>query len=97
MAFELLLAPRRDNQISHLWRQEPSQPSHAFDFGNLIGDPLFELLVEIEDFLSSFAQFTQQSRVLDGDDCLGGEVLQQFNLFLGKWPCYLTVDSNDTN
>ena len=46
MAFELLLRPRRDDQISHLRRQEAPQPAHAFDFAYLVGDALFELLVE---------------------------------------------------
>ena len=55
MAFELLLRPRRDDQISHLRRQEAPQPAHAFDFAYLVGDALFELLVEFDDFLSSFA------------------------------------------
>ena len=40
MAFELLLRPGRDNQISYLRRQETSQPSHAFDFAYLGGDPV---------------------------------------------------------
>jgi len=51
MAFELLLASRRDDQISHLWGQEAPQPAHALDFAHLVGDALFELLVELEDFL----------------------------------------------
>ena len=81
MAFELLLAPRRNDQISHLRRQEAPQPAHALDFAYLVGDALFELLVEFDDFcdcaslLGSLAQFVQQSRVLDGDDGLSGEVL----------------------
>jgi hypothetical protein len=45
MAFELLLAAGRDNQISHLRRQEAPQPAHALDFAYLVGDALFELLV----------------------------------------------------
>ena len=51
MAFELLLAPRRDDQISYLRRQEAPQPAHAFDFAYLVGDALFELLVEFDNFL----------------------------------------------
>ena len=47
MAFELLLAPGRNDQISHLRRQEAPQPAHAFDFADLVGDALFELLVQI--------------------------------------------------
>ena len=41
MAFELLLAPRRNDQISHLRRQEAPQPTHALDFAYLIGDAVF--------------------------------------------------------
>ena len=51
MAFELLLAPRRNDQISHLRRQEAPQPAHALDFVYLVGDALFELLVELLDLL----------------------------------------------
>ena len=51
MAFELLLCPGRDNQISHLRRQETPQPAHAFDFAYLVGDTLFELLVELPKLL----------------------------------------------
>ena len=45
MAFELLLAAGRDDQIGYLRRQEASQPAHALDFAYLVGDALFELLV----------------------------------------------------
>ena len=47
MAFKLLLASRRNDQISHLRRQEAPQPAHAFDFAYLVGDALFELLVQL--------------------------------------------------
>jgi hypothetical protein len=55
MAFELLLCTRRNDQISHLRRQEAPQPAHAFDFAYLVGDAMFELLVELEDLLGCFA------------------------------------------
>jgi hypothetical protein len=45
VALKLLLAPGCNDQISHLRRQEPSQPAHAFDFAYLVGDALFELLI----------------------------------------------------
>ena len=45
MAFKLLFAPGRDDQIGHLRRQEAPQPAHALDFADLVGDALFELLV----------------------------------------------------
>ena len=78
MAFQLLLAPRRNNQIGHLRRQEAPQPAHAFYFAHLVGDGLFELLVQLFDFLSSPAQFLEQPCILDGDHCLvskGGDQL----------------------
>jgi hypothetical protein len=45
VAFELLLNARRNNQISHLWRQEAPQSAHALDFAYLVGDAVFELLI----------------------------------------------------
>ena len=36
--------------------------------------------------LQGFKQLGEQSRILDGDDGLGGEVLQQFDLFFGERP-----------
>ena len=44
MAFQLLLASRRHDQISHLRRQEAPQPAHALDFAYLVANALFELL-----------------------------------------------------
>src|SRR3954452_18970074 len=34
----------------------------------------------------ALAQFLQKSRVLDSDNCLGGEVLDQLNLLFGERP-----------
>ena len=45
MAFELLLAAGRDDQIGHLRRQETSKPTHTFYFADLISDKLFQMLV----------------------------------------------------
>ena len=70
MAFEFLLAAGRDNQISYLRRQEPPQPAHAFDFAYLVGDALFELLVEFLDLFGSFTEFVEQPNILNGNDCL---------------------------
>src|SRR6516164_1270017 len=39
-------------------------------------------------------QFAQQPRILDGDDGLGGEVLDQLDLFVGEWPHLGAVDEN---
>jgi hypothetical protein len=57
MAFKLFLASRRNDQISHLRRKEAPQPAHALDFAHLVGDALFEVLVEFNNVLGSFAQF----------------------------------------
>ena len=75
MAFQLLLAAGRDDQISHLRRQEAPQPAHALDFAYLVGDALFELLVELLNLFCSLAQFFEQPRVLDGNDGLRSKVL----------------------
>jgi putative ABC transport system substrate-binding protein len=40
VTFELLFRSRRDDQISDLRRQKPSQPSHALNLAHLIGDTL---------------------------------------------------------
>jgi hypothetical protein len=45
MAFELLLGPRRNDQIGYLRRQETPQPAHALDFAYLVGDALFQVLI----------------------------------------------------
>src|SRR5262249_44199383 len=47
--------------------------------------------------LQRFAQLVEQSRVLDGDDGLGGEVLYQRDLFVGERPDFLTVDADRTD
>ena len=84
MAFELLLAPRRDDQISHLRGQEAPQPAHAFDFAYLVGDALLQVLIEFLYLLCSVSQFFKKSRVLDCNDRLSGEGSHQFDLFLGE-------------
>src|SRR5512139_2679407 len=40
---------------------------------------------------SSLAQFLEQSRILDGNDGLRGEVADELNLFISEWPHFLTV------
>jgi hypothetical protein len=45
MAFELLLAARRNDQISYLRMKEGSQPADALDFRLLGRRALFELLI----------------------------------------------------
>ena len=46
---------------------------------------------------SNLAQLVEQSRVLDGDDGLVGEVRDQLDLPLGERPHLLAVDSNYAN
>ena len=44
--------------------------------------------------LQRFAQFVQQTRILDGDDGLGGEVSEQLNLLVGERVNFSSVDAN---
>ena len=37
-------------------------------------------------------QFVEQARVLDGYDSLSGEILNEFNLFFGKWTHLLPIE-----
>src|SRR5271156_5263771 len=39
----------------------------------------------------------EQPRVFDGDNCLGGKVLDQRNLLIGERANFLTEDRDDTN
>ena len=43
---------------------------------------------------SEFAQLVEQTRVLNGDDSLRGEVLYQRDLLVGERPHFLAVDAN---
>src|SRR6516225_11421349 len=45
--------------------------------------------------VEAFAQFIQQSRVLDGDDGLSGEALDQLDLLIRERPYLLAIDSDD--
>ena len=47
--------------------------------------------------LKRLAQFIEQPRVLDGDDRLGGEILQQFNLFVGEGAHLVAIDRQDAD
>ena len=44
--------------------------------------------------LQRFTQFVEQPRVLDGDDRLGGEVLDQLDLLIGEGSNFLAVNVN---
>ena len=43
---------------------------------------------------SALAQLVQKSRVLDGDDSLGGEVSYKFNLLIGETAHLLAIKSD---
>src|SRR5215469_5659812 len=58
------------------------------------GRLLFQRLTKIGRALT---QFAEQPRVLDGDDSLGGEVLQQRNLLFAKGTDFLTIAGDDAN
>src|SRR6185312_6462634 len=97
MAFELFFRAGGDNQIGYLRSQETPQLSHPLDFAYLVGDTLFELLVQFDDFLSSFAEFAEQPCVLNGDDSLGGEVRDEGNLLFGEGTHCLAVHDECTH
>src|SRR6516162_3405436 len=104
MAFKLLFRSRRDDQIGDLRREETAQPAHALDLADLVGDALFELLVQLRYFLRahlqlsrSLPQFVQKPGVLDRDHSLGSKIRDQLNLLIGKWPYLLAVDTDRTN
>src|SRR4029453_17622205 len=67
VAFELFLCSGRDDQIGYLRRQETAQSAHALDFAHLVGDTLFELLVQL-------VEIVEQPGIFDGDDSLRGKI-----------------------
>src|SRR5215471_19215880 len=97
MAFELLFRSRRDDQIGHLRWQKTSQPAHPFDLTYLVGNALFEFLIEFDNFLGSLAQIVQEARVLDGYHCLARKVLHQRDLLVGEWAHLLAKDADEAN
>ena len=92
MAFQLLLGPRRDDQVGDLRRQKTPQPAHALDLADLVGDARFELRIELDNLFSALPQLIEQAGVLDGDHRLRSEVLQQRDLLVGERPNFLAVD-----
>src|SRR5262245_57045002 len=42
--------------------------------------------------LKRLAQLIEQAGVLDGDDGLGGEVRDELDVFIRKWPALLPID-----
>src|SRR6516162_5191912 len=55
------------------------------------------LLQSLAQITRALAKLVQQPRVLDGDDGLGGEVLDQLNLLFGERPHFLAEDVDDSN
>src|SRR5262249_29739844 len=55
------------------------------------------LLQRLAEIVGALAQFIEQPGVLDGDDGLGGEVLDKLNLLIGEGPHLLSVDSDLAN
>src|SRR6516162_10398843 len=55
------------------------------------------LLQGFSEIIGALAQLVKQSRVLDGDDSLRGEVLDQLDLFLGEWPHLGAVDEESAD
>ena len=51
------------------------------------------LLQRFGEIISALPQFVQQPCVLDGDDGLGGEVLNQCDLLVGERPNFLPIDA----
>src|SRR6516165_205234 len=47
--------------------------------------------------LKRLPQLIKQPRVLDGDDSLGGEVLDQCNLLIGEWANDVAIDHDNAN
>ena len=46
---------------------------------------------------SRFTQLVEQPRVLDGDDGLGSEILDQFDLLIGEGPNFVAIEENSAN
>src|SRR6516164_7867189 len=55
------------------------------------------LLQRVAEVGCSLTQFVEESRVLDGDDGLGGEVSYEFNLLIGEKAHLLTINSDYTD
>ena len=94
MTLELLFIARRNDQIGDLRRKKATQPAHAFYFADLIGNAPFELLIEFRNLLGSLAQFLQQTSALNGNHGLGGKVLQELDVLVGKRPHFLAIDGD---
>src|SRR5262249_42323780 len=76
---------------------------HGLDIGWRAGDNLQHLtgcsllFQRLGEIVGALAQFLEQSRVLDGDDGLRGEVFDQFDLLVGEAAYLLPIYANSTN
>ena len=76
---------------------------HRLRIGRRSGDDLENAcsrgltLQQLDQVVRSLAQCVQQPSVLDGDDSLRGEILDQFDLFVGKWPDFGAIDDDDAD
>ena len=73
----LRISPRR------CARRSPACVEHRFQVAGRTADDL-QHVGGRGLLLQGFAQFAEQPRVLDGDDGLGGEVLDQLDLLVGE-------------
>ena len=88
-----LAQPRRrfDQRIEHRLQIEGRA---ADDLEHVGGGGL---LLQDCQIVGALAQLVEQPRVLDGDDRLGGEVLNQLDLLVGEWPHLLTINADRTD
>src|SRR6266446_1475351 len=93
MAFEDLLVTLRDDQFGKLRREKPLQSSDSTQFVNLGSDPRLQVAVQLPDLLGTLPQLAQQPRILHRDNRLRREILQQRDLFFGKRPDLLAIDT----
>ena len=55
------------------------------------------LLQRLAQIIRALAQLVEKPCILDGDDCLRGEVRNQLNLLVGERPHFLAVDGDRSN
>ena len=53
-----------------------------------------QLLNQLTKLVGTFTQRSQEPRIFDGDDGLGGKVLDQIDLFVGERLYFLAVDDD---
>ena len=102
---------RRDDELGNLGREKTLQAANAFDFGNLLGHPLFEgavpclkigclcrySIVRLLQIGGALAQLIKQPRVLDSDDGLGSEIGYQLDLLVAEWLHLGAIDADRTD